>query len=737
MSIWSAEIKELEKLYVFLKGQFPELEKELGQLIKTEDANVILLYSRRCLEVIITDLCECELKRDRGTEPLKGIIDKLNKEKKIPPNIIASIHSLNELSTFGTHPKDFDPEQVKPVLVNLDIIIKWYLKYKEPSSDIKVKPTEVIKHEIKSTGDVKKDITISKKKLAGLLSGLISVIVVVFVVLYLSKIIGNGKQTKELDKSIAVLPFYDDSPNDSNNYVINGLWAEVINKLQSVKDLRVLGRTSVEQYRNNKSKSNPEIAKELGVTYIVEGGGQLIKSTFRLRVNLINAKGKETPIWARPFEQEIKEVRDYTRMQSNIAQSIASELKATITPEEKKLIEKIPTANLTAYDFYQRGKEEENNYRENNPYTRIALEHAVEMYNKALEYDPFFAKAYTGLASVYRNKHYWEGYFTENFIDSVLILTDKALSIDDQLFEAYIVRGNYYRENGIDNKAIEEYDKALEINPNSWEAFYGKGNLYMYDDLINWIDNLQIAASLNRNPKQLPILLGWIGYAYIQAGFPEKADYYYLEAYKLNGDSVGYLKNLYSLELLRGNEDKGIELLKKAVLMDSTTPNPLNWLGERYLLRRQYRESLRYYRKYVERIKTSPEGFVLGSEHRIGLAYWENGDKKEGEFYFNKQIEDCNKVIKLGRFQSQKLFTYYDLAAVYAFLGEREKAYENLKVFNQRKIMAFWASSLIKVDPLFDSIRNEPEFQQIVRDIETKYQAEHERVRKWLEEQGI
>jgi hypothetical protein len=111
MVIWSAEIKELERLYESLKGQLPILEKELEQLIRTEDANVIMLYSRRCLEVIITDLCECELKRPRKTEPLKGIIDKLHKEGNVPAHIITSMHRLNELSTYGAHPKDFDPEQ--------------------------------------------------------------------------------------------------------------------------------------------------------------------------------------------------------------------------------------------------------------------------------------------------------------------------------------------------------------------------------------------------------------------------------------------------------------------------------------------------------------------------------------------------------------------------------------------------------------------------------------------------
>src|SRR4030043_304127 len=128
MQICPAEIKELESLYTSIKGRFPELEKELEQLIKFDDANVIMLYSRRCLEVIITDLCECELKRSRKTEPLKGIIDKLSHEEKVPSNIIASMEGLNSLSTFGAHPKEFDPEQVKPGLNNLTIIIKWYLK---------------------------------------------------------------------------------------------------------------------------------------------------------------------------------------------------------------------------------------------------------------------------------------------------------------------------------------------------------------------------------------------------------------------------------------------------------------------------------------------------------------------------------------------------------------------------------------------------------------------------------
>jgi len=142
MAVWSAEIKELQNLYESLKGQVPDLDKELDRLVKAEDDIVILLCSRRCLEVIITDLCERELKRPRKTEPLKGILDKLNKEEKVPSHIITSMQNLNSLSAYGAHPKEFDPEQVRPVLINLSTIIKWYLKYKNVDYKVRVEEHE-------------------------------------------------------------------------------------------------------------------------------------------------------------------------------------------------------------------------------------------------------------------------------------------------------------------------------------------------------------------------------------------------------------------------------------------------------------------------------------------------------------------------------------------------------------------------------------------------------------------
>jgi hypothetical protein len=123
--------------------------------------------------------------------------------------------------------------------------------------------------------------------------------------------------------------------------------------------------------------------------------------------------------------------------------------------------------------------------------------------------------------------------------------------------------------------------------------------------------------------------------------------------------------------------------------------------------------------------------------HRVAYYYWLNGKEDEANHYFDLQMEYCTQDIELNRPNAVQKYSYYDLAGIYASRGETQKALENLKVFDQRQVMVYWITMFIKTDYLFNNIRNEPEFKQIVRDVEVKYEAEHERVRKWLEEQGM
>ena len=559
---------------------------------------------------------------------------------------------------------------------------------------------------------------------------LILIAIMAFGYLFVSKL---HRKSRSEEKSIAVLPFINDSQDEENTYFINGVMEEVLINLQKIKDLRVISRNSVEQFRGPDKPSTPVIARRLGVKYIVEGSGQKYGNNLRLRIQLIEADN-DRHLWAKSYEHEIKDVKDIFSIQSQIALSIAAELKAIMTPEELELIGKIPTENLTAYDIYQRGKEEYSQYLSDNN-NKEALEKAEEYYHKALDIDPEFASAYSGLARIYWHKHYWSEYFSENFMDSVLILSDIALSYDNKTTEGYFLKGICYYSKGLREKALEEYDKAIRINPNSWEVYREKARLFFNDKPLPRLENLHKAASLNRGPE-LPTLLRNIAGEYLWAGFVDLARNYITEAFKMDGDSITYLNMLGGVDFNSGNYFDAIRHYEMAYSIDSTSGLVEGQLGLCYQYTGEHRKSLVYFRKHIKRLEKIGQ-LNFNEMQRIGYAFLQNGYKKEADYYFDKQMEYCNNLIKSDRPYAGNLYTYYDRAGLYAFRGNRDKAYEDLRIFSRRESFGTWIITLIKIDPLFDNIREEPEFKQIISDMETKHQAEHEKVAKWLEDQGM
>ena len=234
-------------------------------------------------------------------------------------------------------------------------------------------------------------------------------------------------------------------------------------------------------------------------------------------------------------------------LQSNIAQLVAREIDAIVTPQEKQLIKKIPTTSLIAYNYYQRGREEYTHYALDHDIRfsfdyddRAALERAEGLYFEALENDQTYALAYVGLGNIYQKKNYASEYLSDTFLDSSLVLANRALFYDDQLAEAYVLRGNYYRYIGQPEEALDDFEKAISLKPNHWEAYYGKAEVFLYDDLIQALDNAHKAASLNQGPF-LPNLFIVISGCYGSAGFMQKSLYYLKGALKLNDDSVVYV----------------------------------------------------------------------------------------------------------------------------------------------------------------------------------------------------
>jgi TolB-like protein/AraC-like DNA-binding protein/tetratricopeptide (TPR) repeat protein len=551
----------------------------------------------------------------------------------------------------------------------------------------------------------------------------------------------TAMSSKNTEISIAVLPFRSLNDSTEGRYFIDGLMDEIHTSLGRIHSLRVISRKSAEQFRGSAS-SAPEISKRLKVDYLVTGSGQKYDNSYQLRVQLIDGK-HDRQLWAESYKKEIKSTKDIFDIQSQIAQAIAAELKATITPEEKGIIEKIPTTNLTAYDFYLRGKEE----LDKMPWPQFnteTLKKAETLFRNALAYDSSFARAYSGLGHALWIKLDLDQTITETnirsrLIDSLMVLSDIALSYDDKLAEAYIVRSVYYGYKLNLKKQIEELDKAIRYNPNDWFAYYIKGLLYDESDKLKSFENFHKAASLGHCPELNKILIQ-LAFRYYNVGFPEMGDHLYLEVLKLDGDSLTYFARKFnSMGAIYGNYQKSIELYKKFYLMDSTRANVLIRLGFFNALMGNYQQSLKYYKKYISESELhgySDYWSKWGMEYLIGYAFGQNGYRKESDLYFDRSIKTYIDIINSGRDDRNNKFYYYRLAGIYAFRGDKRKAYENLNKMNNGQIAGLDEVTLIKMDPLFNSIRNEPEFKKIVSKMEVSYQAEHERVGKWLEAQG-
>jgi TolB-like protein len=373
-----------------------------------------------------------------------------------------------------------------------------------------------------------------------------SIIVLVIIILGLFFIPKLIKPTKQLEKSIAVLPFINESPVDSNKHFINGIMEEVLNNLQTIKDFRVLSRTSTDQYQGPDKPTIPEIAKKLGVNYLVEGSGQKYGNTFRLRVQLIKAKGKETHLWGKSYEQEIRETKDIFNIQSQIARAIAIELEAVITPQEKQLIEKTPTANLAAYDAYLKG----HFFYEKD--ADVETEKAIYWFKEAIRLDSSFALPWT-----YLSMCFWRHAKTADTPEfkEAKRTVEKALELDPASGTAVAnlaeVLDNEYDFNGAEDKI----KLALKIDPNNQYVLRNAGRFYTIlgkvDESISYCN-----LALHNDPNN-PTALFYLAKAYFYAGRLSEAWASFKKYHELEYKGLQYL--YYQILLAEGNFERIIK----------------------------------------------------------------------------------------------------------------------------------------------------------------------------------
>ena len=264
-------------------------------------------------------------------------------------------------------------------------------------------------------------------------------------------------------KSVAVLPFANLSADPEHEYLTDGIADEIISALTKIQSLRVTSRTSSFAFKG-KNEDLTEIGKKLKVSTVLEGSVRKLGNKLRVTAQLVNVADGSN-LWSERYDREIEDIFE---IQDDISQSIVKALRVILTEGEKKQIAKVRTDNVQAYDYYLRGRQYLHQLR------RKSLEYARQMFNKAIEIDPDYARAYAGVADACSMLYtYFDA--REFNLRQADIASRKAMELDPELAEAHVARGLAVSLKKEFAEAEKEFETAMKLDPKLYEAAYWYG----------------------------------------------------------------------------------------------------------------------------------------------------------------------------------------------------------------------------------------------------------------------
>ncbi len=516
-------------------------------------------------------------------------------------------------------------------------------------------------------GFITKTNTISPKNINKkiILPSLLILVLLVTGYFLLPKLSRSSDKSEYLEKSIAVLPFRSLSNDSSQIYFCDGFMEELLNNLQSVKEFTVRSRTSTDQYRKT-TKTIRTIGDEMNVNYLIEGSVGKEDNNLKIWVQLINAK-TDKHVWANNYTRELKQI--FT-LQSEIAKDIANELKTILSPEETKLIDKRPTENLEAYNYYLLGNDYFwRNYEEQN------FEIAAKIYEKAIESDPNFADAYVRLSLCYLSL-FWFYYDPSNDkLEKSKEYIDRAFKIDPDLPQAHLALGYYYYWGFLNySKALEEIEISEKMLKNNSECSYMKGGIYRRsgkwsDAKANFLRACELEPGSSRMAQDLAKTCYFIGDY-------QDAEKYFNKAISLN---PAFIESIYYKSLMymkwKGNTIQARKTIEEAVQINQFISNPMiiDLIVLMDIYDGQYQKALLFQSsKDIEIIEFQRYGLNLKSLNCARLYNLMNMPGKALQFYDSARVTLESRILRTP--EDPRLYSAIGIA--YAGLGLKEKAIE-------------------------------------------------------------
>jgi adenylate cyclase len=316
--------------------------------------------------------------------------------------------------------------------------------------------------------------------------------------------------------SIAVLPFANLSGDADQEYFSNGITDDIITQLSTFSGLFVIARTSSFVYKGA-AVDIRQVSRELGVRYVLDGSVRKITEHIRINVQLVDAATGHY-VWSERYDRPLKEI---FRLQDEITQTIVARLQVEVLAAEVVRVRRVPTENLTAYDFYLRGWEKAvRAYVETNRETNTQ---ARQLFEQAIALDPQYALAYTGLGMTHFQDWYlrWSSDLVQS-MQRAMALAQHAISLDDTLPHAHTSLGVLYMWQKQLPQAIAEAERAIALDPNFAEGYSILGNILIFAGRPRQAIEL-IEKAIRLNPRQVGFFLTALQIAYRDVGRYEDA----------------------------------------------------------------------------------------------------------------------------------------------------------------------------------------------------------------------
>lgn len=382
---------------------------------------------------------------------------------------------------------------------------------------------------------------------------LLMLIVLAVLILNIDSIKVNTK-TDSKDLSIAVLPFDNLSTDEDAEFFRDGITEDILTQLSKLKDLHVISRTSVMQYKNTE-KTIPEIAEELGVSYILEGSIRKYGDDIRITAQLINAASDEH-LWAENYDKTLTNIFS---LQTEVSKEIVDALHINLSFEEQQQLTIVPTKNIEAYKLFLEGRNAADKRN------KESLAKSIILYKEAIALDPDYAEAYAEIA----NSIYLETYYSDRNVKEASELSEnylkKAESINKNLSRIYSVRGLINNYQGNREAADTAFKKAIQLAPNDLTARHQYSTFFMYTNQTKkQLEQAEIAYRLD--PLSFPTAISY--FRALMANYEyERAEAFLGKTQKLHGSSNQFVidRAYFNLYMDQDRYDKAIPHLEDIV----------------------------------------------------------------------------------------------------------------------------------------------------------------------------